>query len=1352
MAARTTNGDSGPKSICYHESFGHDDNKPERASDMTPSRMQLQLKLQLKPSRNSMKMKHQHQNEKTTIGNSDWAWYNSLARTAHNRLIYKKQTHDDDRGQSSDPARASRATQLHTGTETKTHTRARDFDHFVKGSLSAVMLVIGRGSNQQQIVSSKWKNKKPCECKFTFRSGEINNLFLLSTCYLTTPIVQQQGKFSFRVVTQGTIVIITLMLLNAEHSPRVTTPTGSRLQLEELPINCFRWPAPRSGLVVLVARARGGQARKGNKLTNWPTNKSNTNKTKQQSATLDQKVEPQFGGIVHFLSVFGLYPCQPGQQARATPPETTKLVHLPRRQASFSCLQSAILNQCNLDMQISSGQREANSRIRRVVVVKRVDGFLLHVVWCSSTSSFSLVYVVHALSLLLSLLSPLLLLSLSLHDNDGGAGNQITATTTPQHQTNFGPKSKWPESRLRFRFNSKLDSNNESTLLQASRRTRRSNKPIGMEVSEIASAIGIGSDQEGTPIAGLIVIIVIMMIMIMIMFMFMFMLMAMGHDRQSEQELANNRGYKCEWRRECKCKWHPTCSSGSTIETWSCGFSSSIEQPLAPVAHLHENLTILSSSHIHSFHRKQGDREEQEDMDLLSLLLLVILAVLCEWSCSFATNTTTIHLNGKCINAGVQKKEAKTGEQHEDGSQANDTKQQQKSCTTRIAKQVEKFAKLLHNKTPFRLATLSLGKHETTSRISAASIRRPSAVQINLCCNFPTPMSLSNWPFNSNRNKRICMLTSFSIQLENKRTGHQFEATSHQFAESEGRNIKTRRTKHSILVAVQDEATRLKFFKFSDDVSRTTAPLLGCTHLANRGQADIESRICVPWPRECDSGGEKSRRREGHAHSCIRRQRAAAAREDGRAPGSSSSQFRAWRSDAQRRQTRTGKSERRAALFLIWDATTTKPRGGPDPAVMVRVLGFLFVVSLFVCRINSLELRRSPARLDSSTSGRLSFGWPPLDDHLVLLLDEQPTTGTSTPESNDDDHYVNWTHNKQLASVMKMEPGTRGSMRPIRVGNRVPAALTSAPASARFVSSKADDDDDDDESARSASREDENLRSRDRALDKKTRPVNRTSKNEEVDKQQLEANNNNNQFYHYNRASQNRPLRSAGTSSRNSDHERPIAEPWKAAAPSGRGETRRPPTVTRQVIKMNSDGLIPPSASALAPLDQLLARSLVASATPPGTQQRERHSTTVVGNRELLRTAHSQLAAGSTFSGSQSGTSFFVAGLDPEQPAPSKANCPGQCQCTWKMGKLFADCSSSNSQRGPLDQSSLVHVSRLSASGAEQMTSHHQSPIPSGLDPLLQVLNLTGIPIRILKFGSFTRMQLNNLQRIYLSR
>lgn len=70
-------------------------------------------------------------------------------------------------------------------------------------------------------------------------------------------------------------------------------------------------------------------------------------------------------------------------------------------------------------------------------------------------------------------------------------------------------------------------------------------------------------------------------------------------------------------------------------------------------------------------------------------------------------------------------------------------------------------------------------------------------------------------------------------------------------------------------------------------------------------------------------------------------------------------------------------------------------------------------------------------------------------------------------------------------------------------------------------------------------------------------------------------------------------------------------------------------------------------------------------------------------------------------------------------------SCPVQCQCVWKNGKQFADCSSNR---------------------------HALTQLPSGLDPLLQVLNISANYLTHLPESAFVSRNLQNLQRIYMSR
>jgi len=76
-------------------------------------------------------------------------------------------------------------------------------------------------------------------------------------------------------------------------------------------------------------------------------------------------------------------------------------------------------------------------------------------------------------------------------------------------------------------------------------------------------------------------------------------------------------------------------------------------------------------------------------------------------------------------------------------------------------------------------------------------------------------------------------------------------------------------------------------------------------------------------------------------------------------------------------------------------------------------------------------------------------------------------------------------------------------------------------------------------------------------------------------------------------------------------------------------------------------------------------------------------------------------------------------------PMPS-FSCPADwCQCVWKNGKQFADCSAHG---------------------------HSLGRIPAGLDPLVQVLNISDNQLGQLPARTFSALSLNNLQRIYLSK
>lgn len=106
----------------------------------------------------------------------------------------------------------------------------------------------------------------------------------------------------------------------------------------------------------------------------------------------------------------------------------------------------------------------------------------------------------------------------------------------------------------------------------------------------------------------------------------------------------------------------------------------------------------------------------------------------------------------------------------------------------------------------------------------------------------------------------------------------------------------------------------------------------------------------------------------------------------------------------------------------------------------------------------------------------------------------------------------------------------------------------------------------------------------------------------------------------------------------------------------------------------------------------------------------KRSAPEVATRRDRLRVGRGHLSAPS-----------WAMGAGGLQAAPG---CPPECACNWKNGKQFADCSR--------------HRNRLAR-------------IPSGLDPLTQVLNLSANHLVNLPPEAFSSLQLNNLQRIYLS-
>lgn len=93
-------------------------------------------------------------------------------------------------------------------------------------------------------------------------------------------------------------------------------------------------------------------------------------------------------------------------------------------------------------------------------------------------------------------------------------------------------------------------------------------------------------------------------------------------------------------------------------------------------------------------------------------------------------------------------------------------------------------------------------------------------------------------------------------------------------------------------------------------------------------------------------------------------------------------------------------------------------------------------------------------------------------------------------------------------------------------------------------------------------------------------------------------------------------------------------------------------------------------------------------------------------------------------SGAALAAAASVAALDDANALPAPQGCPRECACNWKNGKQFADCSARTNK-----------LARL----------------PVGLDPLTQVLNLSANHPVHLPQETFTSLQLNNLQRIYLS-
>ena len=107
------------------------------------------------------------------------------------------------------------------------------------------------------------------------------------------------------------------------------------------------------------------------------------------------------------------------------------------------------------------------------------------------------------------------------------------------------------------------------------------------------------------------------------------------------------------------------------------------------------------------------------------------------------------------------------------------------------------------------------------------------------------------------------------------------------------------------------------------------------------------------------------------------------------------------------------------------------------------------------------------------------------------------------------------------------------------------------------------------------------------------------------------------------------------------------------------------------------------------------------------------------GGGEVAATAAGRKRAGALVAAAAAA----VAATRGEQQAGR--SCPSKCSCVWKNGKQFADCSN---HRAGLRQ------------------------IPSGLEPLLQVLNLSANHLVQLAPSAFKSLNLNNLQRIYLAK
>lgn len=131
----------------------------------------------------------------------------------------------------------------------------------------------------------------------------------------------------------------------------------------------------------------------------------------------------------------------------------------------------------------------------------------------------------------------------------------------------------------------------------------------------------------------------------------------------------------------------------------------------------------------------------------------------------------------------------------------------------------------------------------------------------------------------------------------------------------------------------------------------------------------------------------------------------------------------------------------------------------------------------------------------------------------------------------------------------------------------------------------------------------------------------------------------------------------------------------------------------------------------------------------------------------------------------------------------ANGNCPLECQCVWKNGKQWADCTRWSSKMSEerlraYDGRRKTHEDSTTSEDArrsynlttpsmydeepekdddddeqdDNSTTRKFEELPVGLDPLLQVLNLSTSPLRTLNESVFVRHNLNNLQRIFLSK